>query len=150
MKAHMLRSKLISQDEAERVAKKLDSDSRRAIAPRTPRLSPLPSDEFTFDTGRARCGVAGIGRFTVTDGVVTLHDAASDGDPRRIPTEQQQTKRIGGDGRVDYYVQLQESHDLYMHWSKVVGKLVAYHMFGQSALLLRTYIELRTHGCCRD
>ena len=133
LKARKLRSGLVSQEEAEKIAKTLNSDSRRSIARHTPRLCPCPSPDSRseFHIAHPGCGAADPAT------IVTLRDAASDGDPRRMPTEEQQRKNKDEDGRVDYYVQLRDGHELYKHWLQAVGRLVGYHVCGRSKLLLQ-------------
>ncbi|VDC02093.1 unnamed protein product [Peniophora sp. CBMAI 1063] len=122
LKAHALHHKTLSAAEAERIAKLLDSDSRRSIAPNTSRLYALPQSDIQLNE-----------RFTVIDGVVVVLDPeASDGDARRAPTAEQQRLKVDSEGRTDQYVKLAEGSETYNHWMRTVGNLVAYHVCGQT------------------
>ena len=59
----------------------------------------------------------------------------------RVPTVKQQTRQPSEDGKVDYYVPLSTNHEMYQHWTKVIGCLVAYHVLGWSMQRLNLYVK---------
>ncbi|KZV64060.1 hypothetical protein PENSPDRAFT_691118 [Peniophora sp. CONT] len=141
-KAHLMHHNTKTKEELERDAKKLASDSRLAIAPRTPRLFPLSTEMLCLEqlSGRAASGL-----FTITDGVISLDDAASDGSTAYVPTAMQQQRKVDIKGRLDQHVKLVNSDKAYKHWVKTIGRLVAYHMFNESRNSVRWSIKF-PHG----
>ncbi|VDC02106.1 unnamed protein product [Peniophora sp. CBMAI 1063] len=126
-KARILFKNTMTEEEAIRDQKKLASNSRLSIATGTTRLFPLPPTELQLVQ---RSGQATSGRFSVTNGIISLDDTMSDGNINFVPSPEQQHKKVDARGRVDQHVQLAERDETHKHWVKTIGRIVAYHMFG--------------------
>lgn len=119
-KARLMFKRQLSQARDDKASH--SSSPRDTVAEGTPRLF---VGLVSLQEGSGR---ASNGRFTVADGKIVLDDAASDGNPRNVPSDAQRARKIT-DRTLDQYVQLQEGDPVLQRWLEVLGRAVIYHMF---------------------